>query len=367
MTTLTESEQSAPRLPGTAAAADEDRDRPQARAMLRSLCLHASILAALAVARIALPPLDAFDPKKIEVTLTEAPKKPIAPGTADDPDSGSAAGASGGAANTAAAEPAAAPAAAEPLKPAEAVAPTPQVVEVPKPVPPPPRPRRPKPVVAQAERPTKPPTAPIVQPKLMPQPLTAPAAPDATAPAPHALVAPTPPAPAVPPPPEVTRSLPPPPSLAAAAPSSSFSSSAAGGSSATATGTGLGGRGPGAAAAGASSGAGTGYGGPGRGSGRGDEYLAQLRRWIMRYHQYPDGARAVGVATVGFQIAADGTVSHVTLERSSGDAIIDRDALNLLHRASPVPPPPPERLQAGRVEVAIPVEYEPGFFERLFR
>jgi hypothetical protein len=32
-----------------------------------------------------------------------------------------------------------------------------------------------------------------------------------------------------------------------------------------------------------------------------------------------------------------------------------------------VPPPPPERLQAGHVELAIAVEYEPGFFERLFR
>jgi len=367
MTTLTESEPSEPRT--TAADPNRDRDRPQGRAMLRSLCLHASILGALAVARIALPPLDALEPKRIEVTLAEALKKPLAPGTAEDPDSGSAAGARGGAAKAASAEPepAPAPAAAAPEKPAQPVAP-PQVVETPKSVTPPPRPRRPKPVVAQAERPPKPATAPIVQPKLMPQPLTAPVAPEATAPAPHALVAPTPLVPAAPPPPEVSRLQPPPPSLAEAAPSSSsFSSSQAGGSSAAGSGTGLSGSGPGAAAAGAGSGAGTGYGGPGRGSGRGDEYLARLRRHIMNYHRYPDGARGIGVATVSFAVAADGTISHVALEHSSGDAIIDRDAVNLLHRASPVPPPPPERLQAGHVELAIPVEYEPGFFERLFR
>jgi protein TonB len=171
--------------------------------------------------------------------------------------------------------------------------------------------------------------------------------------------------PATPPPPAITRLQPPPPSVdAAAAPSLS---SAAGGNSATGTGTGVNGSSTGAAAVGAGSGAGMGVGGPGRGSGRGDEYLAQLRRWIMRYHRYPDGARAVGVATVAFQIAADGTVSHIALERSSGDPVIDRDAVTLLHRASPVPAPPPERLAGGHVEVAIPVEYEPGFFERLFR
>jgi len=365
MTSLTDSEQAAARVPA-APAAHLERDWPQGRAILRSLCLHASVLAALAVARIALPPLDALVPRHIEVTVTELPKKPIAPGTAEDPDSGSAAGTSGAAA-AAPDEPAAAPAAAA-AQPSQPVPPVPEMVERAKPVTPPkpPPPRPPKPVTAQAERVPKPLTAPVTQPKPLPMPLTAPAAPEATAPAPHALVAPTPSPPDTPPPPAVTRLLPPPPSVAAA-PAPSLSSSPAGGSSVAGTGSGVSGNGPGAAAAGTGSGAGAGIGGPGRGSGRGDEYLAQLRRWILHYHEYPKGATGIGVATVGFQIAADGTVSHVTLERSSGDAIIDRDALSLLHRASPVPPPPPERLAAGHVEVAIPVEYEPGFFERLFR
>jgi protein TonB len=133
------------------------------------------------------------------------------------------------------------------------------------------------------------------------------------------------------------------------------------------SGAGAQGAGPGSAVVGSGNAAGRGSGGPGNGSGRGDEYLAQLRRHILEYHHYPKGAKANGIATVSIDIAADGTVGGVTLEHSSGDPTIDRDAVDLPYRASPVPPPPPEKLHAGHVRISIPVEYRPGFFERIFQ
>lgn len=47
-----------------------------------------------------------------------------------------------------------------------------------------------------------------------------------------------------------------------------------------------------------------------------------------------------GTAVVGFSIAADGGLAGVTLLQSSGDAGLDKVALDHIRRAAPFPPPP---------------------------
>ena len=64
--------------------------------------------------------------------------------------------------------------------------------------------------------------------------------------------------------------------------------------------------------------------------------LAQARR-------YPTAARArreEGVARVRFTVSREGRVSGVTLAGSSGSSALDREAMDTVRRAQPLPPVP---------------------------
>jgi protein TonB len=61
---------------------------------------------------------------------------------------------------------------------------------------------------------------------------------------------------------------------------------------------------------------------------------------INRFKRYPPGASGVGTAYVMFTINGAGVVTSARLISSSGDAALDGEAVALLHRASPTPPPP---------------------------
>ena len=60
---------------------------------------------------------------------------------------------------------------------------------------------------------------------------------------------------------------------------------------------------------------------------------------LNRLKRAPGGSR--GVATVAFSIDRNGNVKSARLVRSSGNSALDREALALVRRASPVPRPPP--------------------------
>ena len=80
---------------------------------------------------------------------------------------------------------------------------------------------------------------------------------------------------------------------------------------------------------------------------------------IERYKHYPDAARArgeTGVAQVAFSVDRRGGVHDARIVRSSGSALLDRDALAWLHRSQPLPPPPPE-LRGTRIPVVVPLRY----------
>ncbi|ROR13473.1 energy transducer TonB [Erwinia sp. JUb26] len=81
---------------------------------------------------------------------------------------------------------------------------------------------------------------------------------------------------------------------------------------------------------------------------------------LNRVKQFPTEARRrerEGVATVTFTVSAGGEISGSRLDRSSGTIALDREALAMLERASPLPPPPAELLVAGRYTVTMPISF----------
>jgi len=73
-------------------------------------------------------------------------------------------------------------------------------------------------------------------------------------------------------------------------------------------------------------------------------WQSRLKAHLERRKKYPSGARSrreEGVAYVRFRIDDSGKVLSASLVRSSGWPELDKEVLSLVHRASPVPAPPP--------------------------
>lgn len=74
---------------------------------------------------------------------------------------------------------------------------------------------------------------------------------------------------------------------------------------------------------------------------------------------YPASARArrqQGVVLIHFTLDRTGAVLAVALAQTSGFALLDREALTLPRRASPLPQPP-EDVKGQRIELVVPVEF----------
>ena len=129
----------------------------------------------------------------------------------------------------------------------------------------------------------------------------------------------------------------------------------------------------GAAPPGAAAGPGRGAEGAGPGrfgadEGPGDEYLEKLRRWLARHKKYPEEARRLkqeGTVSVSFVLARDGTVLEARIEAGSGFPALDQAVMDMLERASPVPPVP-DAYPGARLEIVMPIRFSIGFFGRLF-
>jgi protein TonB len=84
-----------------------------------------------------------------------------------------------------------------------------------------------------------------------------------------------------------------------------------------------------------------------------------LLQHLQSRKHYPRAAqsrRQEGIAVVRFVLDRQGSLLSARLERSSGVEILDEEAVDLLHRAQPLPPPPPE-VTSDRIELAIPIEF----------
>lgn len=75
---------------------------------------------------------------------------------------------------------------------------------------------------------------------------------------------------------------------------------------------------------------------------------------LNRRKRYPGGGG--GTSTVAFTIDRSGRVLSARLIRSSGSAVLDREAVALARRASPVPAPP-ANIGRSRIVLTVPVRF----------
>jgi protein TonB len=87
-------------------------------------------------------------------------------------------------------------------------------------------------------------------------------------------------------------------------------------------------------------------------------YLGRVAAHLARHKRFPAAARrrgARGNAVISFAIDPGGRVVSVSLVRSSGHTILDREAQNMVWRASPFPIAPDQRPQSFSVPVSFSI------------
>jgi len=88
-------------------------------------------------------------------------------------------------------------------------------------------------------------------------------------------------------------------------------------------------------------------------------YLAALQAWLEKHKEYPARARArrqQGTVLLYFEMSRDGKVSAASIREGSGHSALDKEAIALLERAAPLPPPPPD-FGGERIKMVIPVQF----------
>jgi len=88
-------------------------------------------------------------------------------------------------------------------------------------------------------------------------------------------------------------------------------------------------------------------------------YFSHLSAWLNKYKGYPIEAKRLkqeGVVHVQFTIGPTGKVLATSIKKSSGYSLLDKDALNVLTLADPLPAPP-ERLKRDRLTLVIPIDF----------
>lgn len=86
----------------------------------------------------------------------------------------------------------------------------------------------------------------------------------------------------------------------------------------------------------------------------------QLQAWVQRHKSYPSASapmREAGTVELKFTIDTEGNVTSSRVSRSSGSPRLDRAALDMLRRASPVPPPP-RSFNTATMVLSMPVTFE---------
>jgi periplasmic protein TonB len=88
-------------------------------------------------------------------------------------------------------------------------------------------------------------------------------------------------------------------------------------------------------------------------------WKTQILALLERNKRYPEAAqsrREQGVAQVFFSLDRQGRVINSRVLRSSGASALDEEAMALLRRAQPFPPPPRE-LPGERVDLTVPIRF----------
>jgi protein TonB len=77
---------------------------------------------------------------------------------------------------------------------------------------------------------------------------------------------------------------------------------------------------------------------------------------IRRHLRYPPGRREQGTALVSFSMDRSGGVSSVRIARSSGESVLDAEAVATVQRAQPLPRPP-DGLPGSHFALTLPVHF----------
>jgi protein TonB len=88
-------------------------------------------------------------------------------------------------------------------------------------------------------------------------------------------------------------------------------------------------------------------------------YANLLGREFAKHKQYPRLAQMrgwQGTVTVQLQIDASGTVTSSNISQSSGFEVLDKQALEMVKKASPLPQPP-EALRDHEFTIHVPVVF----------
>jgi len=89
------------------------------------------------------------------------------------------------------------------------------------------------------------------------------------------------------------------------------------------------------------------------------KYLAELMGWLTKHKDYPahlKKQKIQGTVKVRFSFLKNGEVTFVNVANSSNSAQLDAAAVNVLHRASPLPPIP-KILEREKLTITLPIEY----------
>jgi TonB family protein len=81
---------------------------------------------------------------------------------------------------------------------------------------------------------------------------------------------------------------------------------------------------------------------------------------LVRFQRYPPRARGVeGVVNLAFSLDRHGDVVSSHIVKSSGPALLDYEALDLIKRAAPLPAPPAE-IADSDLSVIVPIRFTEG-------
>jgi protein TonB len=97
---------------------------------------------------------------------------------------------------------------------------------------------------------------------------------------------------------------------------------------------------------------------PAQAAGETSKFQAALAAHLARFKRYPDAARERrlrGIVYVAFSLRRDGFLADVSIRKSSGEPVLDQEAIETLKRAQPLPPIPFGL--PGRLEIVSPVEF----------
>lgn len=85
-------------------------------------------------------------------------------------------------------------------------------------------------------------------------------------------------------------------------------------------------------------------------------WRGSLMAHLNRHKRFPGGASAGGTVVVAFSINRSGGVTGARLARSSGDSVLDSEAVATVRRASPVPAPP-DHIAGSQISLSVPIRY----------